>query len=64
MNHFLLQKSLNFRVFNVFVLDMVAVLGETTGLMAAKQIKERMMNDPEGASILKYVILISWNIGL
>ncbi|GBO21213.1 Ubiquinone biosynthesis protein COQ4, mitochondrial, partial [Araneus ventricosus] len=32
--------------------DMVAVLGETTGYVAAKQIKEKMSQDPEGSSIL------------
>ncbi|KAG8184289.1 hypothetical protein JTE90_008975 [Oedothorax gibbosus] len=32
--------------------DMVAVLGETTGLKAAQQIRDKMMQDPEGISIL------------
>ncbi|CAL1276512.1 unnamed protein product [Larinioides sclopetarius] len=33
--------------------DMVAVLGETTGYVAAKQIRDKMLQDPEGSSILR-----------
>lgn len=33
--------------------DMIAVLGETTGVYAAKKIHERMLIDPEGSSILR-----------
>ncbi|GFT07269.1 ubiquinone biosynthesis protein COQ4 homolog, mitochondrial [Nephila pilipes] len=32
--------------------DMIAVLGETTGYTSAKQIREKMLNDPEGNAIL------------
>ncbi|GFY69598.1 ubiquinone biosynthesis protein COQ4 homolog, mitochondrial [Trichonephila inaurata madagascariensis] len=32
--------------------DMIAVFGETTGYASAKQIREKMLNDPEGSTIL------------
>ncbi|GFV27294.1 ubiquinone biosynthesis protein COQ4 homolog, mitochondrial [Trichonephila clavipes] len=34
--------------------DMIAVFGETTGYASAKQIREKMLNDPEGSTILKF----------
>ncbi|XP_015905201.2 ubiquinone biosynthesis protein COQ4 homolog, mitochondrial [Parasteatoda tepidariorum] len=37
---------------DVYRHDMIAVLGETTGVSAAKKIREKMLNDPEGKSIL------------
>lgn len=37
-----------------FFLDMVAVLGETTGYLALQKLRERMRNDPEGHQILQY----------
>ncbi|XP_071981592.1 ubiquinone biosynthesis protein COQ4 homolog, mitochondrial isoform X2 [Engystomops pustulosus] len=33
--------------------DMIAVLGETTGILALQNMRERMRNDPEGAQILQ-----------
>lgn len=33
--------------------DMVAVLSETTGYLAAKKIRDEMLKDPEGSSILR-----------
>ncbi|MGH0187738.1 UNVERIFIED_CONTAM: hypothetical protein FKN15_026252 [Acipenser sinensis] len=35
--------------------DMVAVLGETTGELALRRLRDRMRGDPEGYQILQYV---------
>lgn len=35
--------------------DMVAVLGETTGHLALMTLRDRMRGDPEGYTILTYV---------
>jgi len=37
-------------------LDMIATLGETTGVHALKYIRDKMMNNPEGNEILQYNI--------
>lgn len=37
---------------------MIAVLGETTGCLAAKQIQDKMLKHPEGSSILRYVFIV------
>lgn len=36
------------------ILDMIATLGETTGTHALKNIRDKMMNSPEGSEILQY----------
>lgn len=35
------------------LVDMIAIMGETTGIAAMKYMKTRMENDPEGIRILK-----------
>lgn len=36
-----------------FLTDMIAIMGETTGMTAMKYMKSRMEDDPEGIRILK-----------
>lgn len=38
----------------IYYLDMIATLGETTGISALQYIRDKMMNNPEGSKILQY----------
>ncbi|XP_078405788.1 ubiquinone biosynthesis protein COQ4 homolog, mitochondrial [Cetorhinus maximus] len=40
-------------LYNPYRHDMVAVLGETTGLIAIQKLRDRMQNHPEGNQILQ-----------
>lgn len=40
-------------MFKLNIADMVATLGETTGLLALKNMHQRMMQDPVGQEILQ-----------
>uniref|UniRef100_A0A8C8XTA5 Coenzyme Q4 n=1 Tax=Panthera leo TaxID=9689 RepID=A0A8C8XTA5_PANLE len=45
--------SAGMALYNPYRHDMVAVLGETTGLHALKVLRDQMKRDPEGAQILR-----------
>ncbi len=42
-------------LYQTFLTDMVAVLGETTGHLALINLRNRMRNDPEGYTVLTWV---------
>ena len=42
------------------MLDMVAVFGETTGELALKQLKHKMMQDKDGRRILRCVCVFKY----